>query len=268
LSYLCRLPRLWVSKAMLEKRIHIRFWLPVITIIYSFILNSCIGSSPIGKISERDAAILREFITLNNLIGQIPESIAQVDENSEVRSITITNLQIDTLRISPRLKELAFLKAIILRNNKLQYIAPELSELASLTLLNISENIFKAIPQSILLLKNLEALYIYNNKRPMVVPNSIGNLANLTELKLFGDSIASLPPTIGSLTNLKHLHLHNNVLTNLPDEIIKLQNLRLPTNGVGFVKLDGNRLCNLSDSIKSWAQKYDPNWAAQICDEL
>lgn len=47
------------------------------------------------------------------------------------------------------------------------------------------------------------------------LPESIGNLTNLTELRLRANQLTSLPESIGNLTNLTYLDLDNNQLISL-----------------------------------------------------
>ena len=51
------------------------------------------------------------------------------------------------------------------------------------------------------------------------MPDTIGNLTNLTRLHLDGNQLTALPDTIGNLTNLSWLYLDDNKLTALPTGI-------------------------------------------------
>ena len=57
------------------------------------------------------------------------------------------------------------------------------------------------------------------------IPDNIGNLRNLQELNLNGNSLDQLPETIGNLENLLALYLGNNYLESLPETIGNLKNL-------------------------------------------
>jgi len=74
------------------------------------------------------------------------------------------------------------------------------------------------------------------------VPSEIGNLTNLTELRLDNNRLTELPPEIGNLTNLTNLSLYNNNLTELPPEIAQLTKLT-------EFRLDNNRLTELPPEI-------------------
>ncbi|MDJ1494109.1 hypothetical protein QNI19_14290 [Cytophagaceae bacterium DM2B3-1] len=64
-------------------------------------------------------------------------------------------------------------------------------------------------------------------KEALPFPESIGNLANLEELKLNWYSIEKLPSSIGNLKKLKTLYINFSDLTELPSEIGGLESLEL-----------------------------------------
>ena len=75
------------------------------------------------------------------------------------------------------------------------------------------------------------------NNQLTKLPESIGNLTNLTKLHLWNNQLAKLPDSIGNLTKLRWLDLGNNKLAKLPDSIGNLTNLT-------WLHLWGNRLAN------------------------
>ena len=64
-----------------------------------------------------------------------------------------------------------------------------------------------------------------SNSKLTVLPESIGNLTNLTELSLESNELRTLPESIGNLTNLTTFDLNNNQLTVLPESIENLKRL-------------------------------------------
>jgi Leucine-rich repeat (LRR) protein len=54
-----------------------------------------------------------------------------------------------------------------------------------------------------------------------VIPDAIGGLDHLEELRLSANSLVSLPDSIGLLSNLKILNVANNRLRALSDSISK-----------------------------------------------
>jgi leucine-rich repeat protein SHOC2 len=75
-----------------------------------------------------------------------------------------------------------------------------------------------------------------------ILPDSIGDLINLTGLDLRGNELTNLPDKIGNLTNLSWLDLSGNELISLPDSIKNLTNLTT-------LNLGDNQLISLPDSI-------------------
>ena len=94
----------------------------------------------------------------------------------------------------------------------------------------------KHLPDDIKILKpNLTILHVDNCYQLYSIPNSIGNLSNLTWLNLAYNSIVSLPPDIGKLRNLERLHVNNNRIEELPHEVWnlkRLQELQADTNRI------------------------------------
>ncbi|MEM6452631.1 MAG: COR domain-containing protein [Cyanobacteria bacterium P01_D01_bin.105] len=76
----------------------------------------------------------------------------------------------------------------------------------------------------------------------ITLPESIGNLSNLTSLNLSDKQLTTLPESIGNLSNLTSLNLHINQLTTLPESIGNLSNLT-------SLDLSGNQLTTLPESI-------------------
>jgi internalin A len=90
--------------------------------------------------------------------------------------------------------------------------------------LNLSGLSLSELPESIGNLTNLTALALWNSKLT-ALPESIGNLTNITSLELSGNYLTALPESIGNLTNLTSLNFSRNQLTALPESIGNLTNL-------------------------------------------
>jgi Leucine-rich repeat (LRR) protein len=85
-------------------------------------------------------------------------------------------------------------------------------------------NLNGVIPNSIGNLQNLSSLYLENNQLSSL-PESFGELKNLSGLDLSNNQLSSLPESFGELKNLSGIALSNNQLSSLPESFDKLQNL-------------------------------------------
>ena len=97
------------------------------------------------------------------------------------------------------------------------------------------------LPESIGNLSNLTLLYIGSNNLE-ALPESIGNLTNLTSLYIGSNNLEALPESIGNLTNLTSLYVTNNNLKALPESIGNLTNLT-------SLYVAGNNFDSLPESI-------------------
>jgi len=117
-------------------------------------------------------------------------------------------------------------------------------------------NFIADLPDSIGNLTNLTHLELGGNRFFNIIPNSIGDLTNLKKLNLQGIAAYSwlqgnIPDSIGMLTNLENLQLQRNHLSGkIPDIFTELNNLNyleLSHNNLeGFIP---NSICNVIDNL-------------------
>jgi len=129
------------------------------------------------------------------------------------------------IKIPKALKNLRFLKTLILRYNQLTELPDWICMLTSLECLNLNINNLKSLPESIGELSSLKELHLWKNELKML-PLSIGSLSSLQILNLRLNQLNRLPDTIGKLSFLKELNLHDNLLTTIPESIGYLKNLQ------------------------------------------
>ena len=92
------------------------------------------------------------------------------------------------------------------------------------------------------------------------LPNSLGNLSNLTELELYSNHLnASIPSSLGNLTKLKYCYLESNSLSgNVPVALRGLTSFYVSNNQFTFGDLEPIAKEYISDSIR-----YNFNYSPQ-----
>jgi internalin A len=116
------------------------------------------------------------------------------------------------------------------------------------TVLDLSGLELTSVPESISQLANLTELYLDRNQLTSV-PKELGNLANLTRLDLSHNQLISVPKELGNLANLTQLDLSQNQLTTVPKELGNLANLtrlHLHQNQLTSVPKELGNLVNLT----------------------
>ena len=114
--------------------------------------------------------------------------------------------------------------------------------------LDLSGQGLAELPPEIGQLTNLTVLRLNSNILSSLPPE-IGQLTNLTRLILFSNKLQSVPPEIGQLTNLTRLILSYNKLQSVPPEIGRLTNLTklfLFSNKLQSVPPEIGQLTNLT----------------------
>lgn len=91
----------------------------------------------------------------------------------------------------------------------------------------------KKLPPEVGLCTQLETLAISNHAEDdpryndaLILPQEIGRLKQLKELRLYENRLKELPESIGELSNLTYLDISDNQLKNLPPQLFKLPLLR------------------------------------------
>ena len=116
------------------------------------------------------------------------------------------------------------LKEFYLRKNFLSKVPPGIFNLHHLTVLDMSHNLLKVLPEDIGRVRSLVILRLNDNAIERI-PVNIGHLHNLEELNFANNHIHYLPSAIRGLRQLKALYVEKNDLTSLPDDICELENL-------------------------------------------
>ncbi len=143
------------------------------------------------------------------------------------------NVEIDRplseLKVLFRLNSLKKLKITFKNNFDVDTIPSIVGQMGKLEVLILEGHNFRELPEEICYLQSLKILNVIGKNRDdskLKLPRKIGNLKNLEELYIDGNSIKVLPKSIGELTSLKILSCKENLLKELPSTICNLENLK------------------------------------------
>jgi len=130
-------------------------------------------------------------------------------------------------------------------NNSLVTLPPTLFKMRCLTLLDLSNNSIRSLPEEMgTQLKSLTHLYLRNNRLESEdFPKDFGMMkVTLRDLNLSGNNLTTLPPSLLGLSALRNLFIGGNRLLRLPRGINQLKKLKV-------FYLGGNRLRQLPEEI-------------------
>lgn len=141
-------------------------------------------------------------------------------------------------------------------NNKIPEInlPRDKHRLLTIKKLNLTDCNVDEIPDSIGNLPNLTKLYLSCNNIHEV-PKSIRNLTNLTHFDLSSNQLACIPDVISDLSNLTHLYLSDNKIAEIPDfvgNLINLNTLTLSQNKITKLPKSIGQLVNLNHLDLRW----------------
>lgn len=121
--------------------------------------------------------------------------------------------------------------------------------------LYLDHNLLRRVPQSLCTgMFSLTHLTLHNNKLDSL-PENIGDLQNLREIRIDHNQITRLPDSICTLQHLRLLHIDGNPITSLPEEIGKLSELL--DLGIGSCSIDRlpQSFTKLSKLILFWFEQ-------------
>jgi Leucine-rich repeat (LRR) protein len=133
-----------------------------------------------------------------------------------------------------------------------------------LTELHLSSNQLTTLPESLGQLTQLTGLDLSNNQLT-ILPDSLGQLTQLQSLNLSNNQLTILPDSLGRLTQLQSLDISKNLLTVLPDSLDNLRQLKRLYLGTAFFDSpSGNPLGYIPEFVRNLKQLDD--FAAWYCD--
>ncbi|MCK4664225.1 MAG: T9SS type A sorting domain-containing protein [Bacteroidales bacterium] len=184
--------------------------------------NQLTGNIPpeIGNLT----ALPQLYLYSNQLSGNIPTEIGNL---SNLTSLRIENNQL-TGEIPSSIGNLSKLTYLNLYHNQLSGSIPvSIGNLNSLRELHLEDNQLNGeLPNSIGGMTSLINCYLQLNQLSGPIPDGLGGMVQLERLWLYNNQFTSIPETIGNLSNLTNLRIENNQLTGeIPSSIGNLSKL-------------------------------------------
>ncbi|XP_078700505.1 uncharacterized protein LOC144927131 isoform X2 [Branchiostoma floridae x Branchiostoma belcheri] len=216
---------------------------------------------------------LQRLELYSNLLTQLPQAITTLhnlqvillshnkletlpDGFSRLEQLHGLNIQNNIFKKIPEevcsLLQLGYLG---LGGNPLKCLPDKISQLTGLTRLDIMDCQFDEFPRQVLQLKGLKELYMgkwAGEGKPSLVPEDIGRLKNLENLRMENSDLESLPEGVRELVQLKYLNISDNRFTSVPEQIMNLPNiteLHLSGNRISRLPLTLSRMARLKNMI-------------------
>ncbi|CAL9220388.1 unnamed protein product [Arabidopsis halleri] len=153
-----------------------------------------------------------------NKLTSLPDSICRCG------SLVILDVSFNRLTYLPTNigLELVNLEKLLVQYNKIRSFPTNIGEMRSLKHIDAHFNELHGLPDSFVLLTNLEYLNLSSNFSDLKdLPSSFGDLISLQELDLSNNQIHALPDTFGTLDSLTKLNVDQNPLVVPPEEVVK-----------------------------------------------
>lgn len=209
------------------------------------------------------------FLAREALLNHINEAIirscmGRFKEVLECRDRNLTRFPVSLLTC-PELKSYwSKLTWVILSENNLTKVPPEIGNLSALTMLNLNYNRLTKMPNEIGRLQNLRSLCLEHNQL-LEIPVTLGEMAALDTLDLSNNQLTSIPKSMIRLEKIHSLYLANNLLTDIPLDTFQmpvLSTLDISNNllsslpyqisqlsSLAFLNLASNELSSIPDAI-------------------
>ncbi|MBW4658134.1 MAG: leucine-rich repeat domain-containing protein [Drouetiella hepatica Uher 2000/2452] len=170
-----------------------------------------------ARLNLTTAAIARQAGVSADTVGRLwhPERGKRVGAANIAAIAAVLGLCPEEIVLEEELQDAALAEA---KRRIQEAISTEATEL------DLSGLQLTTVPESLGNLVNLTTLYLYENQLA-TVPEFLGNLVNLRMLFLYNNQLTTVPESLGNLVNLTMLSLSNNQLTTVPESLGNLVNL-------------------------------------------
>ena len=206
-------------------------------------------------VETRNGRVVNIELPYNNLVGEIPPEIGNLD------SLSILDLSGNSIySLDAATGNLKTLDTLQLHGCPLSLLPPEIGGLSDLKYLNLEYCQISSFPDEIGNLAKLRYLYGANGMLQSL-PETIGNMSSVEVIRLELNDISNLPAGIGNCTALKHLQLNANEIPAVPSEIGNLLNMEI-------LILGGNNISELPDEMFDLTNLKVLNFAANDLDTI
>jgi len=166
-----------------------------------------LGYNQIGAFDDSLEGLPLTYLNANyNKVKEIPNVVFTLE-----KLVWLCLIGNNIVSINPSIHGLTDLSNLLLTNNSIRKLPPELFKL-DLAALYLDGNNITEIPADIYKCKHMLIMRFDNNPLLKVIPNEIGEMPRLRSLDLRYNSIQSLPMTFKKASNLKYLFLDGNTI--------------------------------------------------------
>ncbi len=173
---------------------------------------------------ERLPPNLSELHLSGNTIRALPQNATSAYKS--LSKLTALSLDVNRIQKLPAgfCQGLGSLRHLVLSQNMLTELPPEVGELVQLSSLDVCENRLIRLPDSICRLSHLSSLRARNNCLEGL-PETIGEMKKLHTADFAFNCLTSIPKSIGDLVNIAELTLNFNCITSIPEEIANIESM-------------------------------------------
>jgi internalin A len=184
------------------------------------------------------------------------EALKRIKLAEEFKLTTLDLSNLELTRLPLQISQLYHLKILNLGNNHISQIPQgSISNLTYLRSLILNDNNIREIPPDISQLVFLKSLILKNNFLRKIPP-ILCQLYDLQNLNLDNNDIDEVPSEIKNLVALESLHLDNNMIAKIPSELSDLVSLRYFSLNGNFLDIELDAACKEGvDSLFKYLQE-------------
>ena len=147
---------------------------------------------------------------------------------------------------------------LLLYNNRLENVSVVITAFSNLSVLDLSNNLVRRLPEGLAFMTGLTQLFLRNNLiGDNDFPKSLESLRSLRDLNLSGNRLTTIPRAVLQIPTLRNLFVGGNRIEEVPAGIRALKRLRV-------LYLGGNRVRRLPPQICQLKHLH----ALILCDNL